>query len=346
MPPQDFAPAAPEPQPPTAPLAPTTLREQAAALGYDTSNYQDDAALLRGLTDSAAQQAQQAPYAQLGYQMAPYADKVPEFLQAQGQPAPAPEPEPQGFDAEQHFSGLWNRPDYDPTWDRMVQMDSDTGTYVGINPQVPLEVVQGVNKYADWMRGNQRTFFEENPYRTMYDAIREPLLNDMRQEMETAQQSQQQNQNIADFEQQNAQYLWQHDAGNQPVYDQMTGQPQMTPYGQRFYQNVDYYTQNGITDPQVLVHEAAKSAHYDLLTAQQAQQQQDQQQQAQQQQQQQQPPPTPQESFLDQALANSQHAPSAYSAASSPTPAPDPRSNGDMDDFFSKAAAANGGLSS
>lgn len=230
--------------------------------GIDPSQFADESAAIQALATRYQEYDQILPYAQYGYQVQPYRHVLERHMSGQGAQQPAaPQapaaPQPEQWSPESHFKKLWSAPQYDPDWQHLVTFDPQTNRYVGITPEVPMEIVQGVNNYSNWLKKQQREFFD-NPYQRTFEAVREPLLREVQNVIQQTLQGQQQQQQLAHFEQQNARVLYQADQNGNLVVDPMTGQARMTPFGQRFYSHANHLFQQGLRDQGQIV-ELAKN---------------------------------------------------------------------------------------
>jgi hypothetical protein len=355
--PSPAAPAAPQPAvaPPAAPAAPSPVSQAIASLGLDPRAFPDDNAAVQYLTGVAQEYQQLLPYAQLGYQMQPHLDKFQAWMNGQGQPqaqpaaAPAAPAAPQGFNLDEHFKKAWNLPDFDPSWEKLVQFNPQTGLYEGIAPGVPYNIVDGMNKYAMAYKSKQREFMQ-NPIKQTFEHIKDPILHEVREEIQRQYRTMQAQQENQQFEQQYAKHLYQTDAAGNIVINPMTGQPQPSGFGNRFFHHARALYESGVRDERTLRQYALDQAIGEVMRMQYNQ-----------------PaapaapaqpaappaaPPTPAQisqektsSFLQNAMNRAGHTPSAAGAAAAPSEPVRFSSFGDLDGLFERAARQRGVIS-
>ena len=218
--------AAPAP-PPAAfvPPAPSQYAAQAAQLGIELPATASDAEVAAAVM---ARYQQIAPAAQFGESMMPYADQMNEFFRAQGTvPAPSTAQQPGTGPAEwipqAHFQKLWNSPAITPEMkfaieQGMVLRDDESGM-MKARPGMEMMVapiLHGLNSALNYQRQQWQEIMQANPYEKFYGAMQEPIekLIDKRvQEKLNGYQSQVQDiSTINQFEQTNAQWLYQPNA--------------------------------------------------------------------------------------------------------------------------------------
>lgn len=209
-----------------------SVREAASGLGYKFDpGIQDDRAAIADLVRSALANRQADYYAQLGRQLAPHADKVSEYIRQQQAPPKPSSPKP------------WEKPEFDERWVGLVERDPSTGLYVG-KPGVPAEVVEKVNRFAEW-----RANYERDPIGVAREAWRE----DARQEaMRIYQEQFAQMKRNADIERivsENSSWLYQTTDSGSRVTDPVTGQPVYTPIGAEYIQGLQEVRSAGVMDP-------------------------------------------------------------------------------------------------
>jgi hypothetical protein len=130
-----------------------TIRDAAKAHGMDLSSYADDAQAFGYLISQAKANQEGAYYAALGRQLAPHAAKIQAALAQPQEPAKRP---------------AWEPPAYNKQWMGLVERDPATGVYVGKHPNVPAEIIDGINARAQWEEN-----FAQNPAQTMLPLIEE-----------------------------------------------------------------------------------------------------------------------------------------------------------------------------
>lgn len=209
-----------------------SVREAASGLGYRFDPaIQDDRAAVADLVRSALANRQADYYAQLGRQLAPHAEKVSEYIRQQQSPPKPSAPKP------------WERPEFDERWVGLVDRDPSTGLYVG-KPGVPTEVVEKVNRFAEW-----RANYERDPISFAREAWRE----DARQEaMRIYQEQFAQSRREAAIERivsENSSWLYQVNDQGVRITDPVTGQFAYTPLGAEYLQGLQEVRSAGVSDP-------------------------------------------------------------------------------------------------
>jgi hypothetical protein len=336
--------------PPAAPPSSAVLTKL-AQYGLSADQFPDEDTALRYLVERAQQYEQVLPWANIGRQVYPHREQFNQYLAGQqapaAPPAPAPAPaQPESFDLDAHFKKHWDVPEYDPSWEKLVTLNPQTGLFEPVSPGVMPSVVDAANKYAATVRAKQRELLA-NPLKVTYQGLVEPLKREILREIEQRQEQQTHIQQITQFEQQYAPYIYQTDANGQVLVDPFTNQPTFSAFGHRFAQHVQDLREAGMTNPLKIQNKALELATFDLLRVQQQQQLQA-------------PPPAPAappaapaptpaqasaqqtRSFLDNALARAAHNPSAGGPASGAIPSePVVRSWGDLESgagFFANEA--------
>ena len=347
--PQPVAPAAP---PPT----PSPVMQAVAQLGLDPAQFPDDATAVSYLAQVAGEYRQMMPYAQMGYQMQPHLEQFRAWMQQQNnQAAPANQPAaqhpaaPSEFNLDEHFTKAWDVPAYDPNWEKLVQFNPQTGLLEPVAPGVPFQIVDAANKWRQATQSKQRDFWN-NPIKQVWSNIEQPvehkvrsIVNEMMQRTLAAQENQQ-------FEQQHARHLYQFDQNGNVIVNPLTGAPEQTAFGGRFFQHARSLRAAGITDHRELRQRAYDLALGDVLRE-------DYQRRMQQQQQPGQPgapapqapaqappapPADPRTTFMQSALQRASHNPSAVPAGASPSEPVSLRSYADLEGMFEREARTQG----
>lgn len=184
------APEVPE-VPPVEESPQSTIRDYLSGKGYDMGAYEDDSQVLEQF-ETLAKDVGDLPhlrqYAGLGQQFAQL-QSDPEFQEWQAsrqrrtEAAPAKKSADE-FDLDSHFGSRWKAPEFDQQWMNLVEEDGDTGQLVsrlgrGGVPLASPEIVERTNQYVNWYRQSQREFLQ-NPFRQTYDALKDPILHEVR----------------------------------------------------------------------------------------------------------------------------------------------------------------------
>lgn len=227
--------------------------DQLRQAGIDPSNFRSEADLAAAIAQQQQYIRELSPYAQYGQQVMPYAQQVAEAIGGRSQaaqPQPEPKEEPKSLEdrLRDHWNGIWERPQYDPTWEHQVQINPDTGMFEGISPLTPASAVQGMNAYRDWQRKALNSLITD-PFDLTWKAIRpgveDVVKNLVQQELNTYRTSQ-------DFDAIERQYenvLYEKDPNGNRVVDPATGAYKWSPFGQFTVGKMQELRQMGITDP-------------------------------------------------------------------------------------------------
>lgn len=118
-----------------------------------------------------------------------------------------------------------------PTWPTFTDsysdfIDPETNQF---RPEAPPQVREDHAKYQAFAQD-----FRTNPFGTLYDGIKERMLEDVRAEYKTLSTKQQTTQSIDDFEKANANWLYQVDPNGNSVVNPLNGQRQFSAYGNKF----------------------------------------------------------------------------------------------------------------
>lgn len=208
-----------------------SIRDAATAYGYQVPQHiQDDQAFLGHLLQAANQNRQADYFAQLGRQLAPQAPAIQQYLQQQRQPQQPERP-------------AWEAPEFDERWLSLTERDEGTGLFVS-KPGVPHEIAQKLNQYAEWKRN-----YDRNPAAVingMVEARSRAIASETFQQQFAAATREQQVNSIL---QANANWMYQADASGRPIINPMTNQPQLTPVGAAYAQQLQILHAAGVRDP-------------------------------------------------------------------------------------------------
>ena len=292
---------------------PSAFATQAAELGIQLPATATDSEVFAAMQTRMKEIAPLAGYAQ---SLLPHADAINEFFATRGvAPQQPAAPAGEEFDVEKHFKQHWNAPQLTPAMQtaidsRMVVRDPDTGVMVA-KPGYEVMVsplLQDMNAAINWEREAVREYFQGNPIKKTYEALRDPLerlaeaaadrkLNAYIANQEAQRIEWETQQRIQQFEQQNETSLYQQSAA---------GERMLTPQGVKLVQMVrhirDTKKWSGPTDELLLFCNAALA--------------------------------TKQKSFLDTALQQAAHQPSGgANNVQSPT-GPVPVTARELEDLF------------
>lgn len=211
------------------------IRDAARELGYDLSQFRDDAQAFQYLINQARRAQEANYYAQVGQQILPHASEFQEYLRSRQQ---------QGQSQEQKRPE-WQPPEFDERWLGLVDQDPATGLYVG-KPGVPPEIARRVNEFAEWQRK-----FRNDPLGMINRGIEERVGSLVEQRVKEALQAHQAQSAIDSIIQRNSQWLYQKDANGRPLVG-LDGRLVPTPEGARYAAHVRNLQQAGVSDPSTL----------------------------------------------------------------------------------------------
>jgi hypothetical protein len=224
-----------------------SIRDAAAARGYQFDpNVQSDADALSHLVQQAGFARQQNIHAQLGRQLAPHAADIQKYLAQKQAPAPAERP-------------AWEPPPFDKRWVSLVDRDA-SGVFVG-KPGVPPEIVDAVNKYAEW-----REEYETNPASVLKPWVESEAKRIASETVKAQIDRQRTDSAVQGVMQANASWLYQADAAGNVAYS-YDGRPMLSPYGQRYAQHVQTLTRAGVRDPRQQDEIAKQMLRADIASA-------------------------------------------------------------------------------
>lgn len=244
--------------------------------GFDTSRFQSEDDAIRAFVDQQQQLQALQPYAQYGQQLIPYAQQFREFLASQQQPAqPAQQQEPETKKSleerlQEHWRSIWNAPEYDPTWERMVQLNPDTGMYEGVSPVVPANVVQQMNQYRDWQRQSIDKLLRD-PFSLQWNAMRPGIEDVTREIIQQELASYAVSRDFQNLDEEYGHLLYETDARGQRVVDPWTNEYKRTPFGDHVVSEMQRLSQVGVSDPYASFQYAVSSAKamlYDQMSRQ------------------------------------------------------------------------------
>lgn len=325
--------ATPQPATPETPQpAPNPLIDYARSAGVDVGEYTTDADFGKAFIGQYQQQSQLANWAK---QLLPHADKITAALQQR-----EPEPEPQAeWDLDQHFAKAWDIPEYNSSWDNMIQsgaVQKDASgryapaegfEYLNLSPEL-----RELNEFES-KRGKsvQDLFYGGNFYKNVWDKFQEPIermIQDKAQALLEERFGQESvHDTISQFESQNE---WLYDGQNMEL---VNGQPmrKLTEQGRKFFDTVGQLRESGMTDASTVLKYASQlvppPAQEPTPAAPAATPEQASEQQAQ--------------SFLDTAMQRAQHSPSGGGAsATHPETEPINVTRNELHNMFRNAWAA------
>lgn len=238
-----------------------SVRDALAGYGLDLrQQFQDDHQVLQHLAVLARQAKDQQQLVQYGQQYLQYAPQFRQWLSEQEQKQ-----------QQQQQQSWWKAPEYDPTWQRRLMRDPQTGEIKAL-PGEPPDLVQ---KYLNWVE-HQRSFldkFSQNPIEAIKPGVLE-LVQQVAGQIVQQHLGQYQEQITAQqILAQNAAWMFEKDQTGNPIYSQ-TGHPVLTPLGRQYAQYVQEAQQLGIHDSQSQAKYAMALLRGEVLMARMAQQQQ------------------------------------------------------------------------
>lgn len=171
---------------------------------------------------------------------------------------------------EQPWYGEWNSPEYDPSWEYMV--DQQTGQSLpGVDPAIGAKLTAAKTHQRKTLIGMAQNPFEmiEKPVESLIERKATEIIERRLAKMQESQQAQ-------SFIQQNSNLIYQTDPTGNPIMQQtfdpqrgMVQQPALTPYGQQFStyaaQEHAWQQQNRASDPKRLQVVAEAMAQRDAL---------------------------------------------------------------------------------
>lgn len=156
--------APPQPWPPQAPVAPPAPPPAQPPADLD-------AALRAQGFDNPGQLIQRLPQLQA---LAQYGAQALAQQGQPGQPAAAPQqPPPPAAGA----APAWEPPPYDPSWERFLDVDENTGRFVAADPAL-MHYANQANQHRDWLRSKSNEFWR-NPYEFMAAGLKPRIESEM-----------------------------------------------------------------------------------------------------------------------------------------------------------------------
>lgn len=232
-----------------------SARERLRSLGVDPTPFQDDEAVFNALIGRIQQFRELEPYVAAGRKYASQASQFEEWQRQQAAQQQAAQPQAKAG---------WKAPEYDPSWPHQTTFDPRTGKWMsnpGVDPMVG-------DKYTAFRR-HQDDFTarlaREGPAVFMEEMQR--VADERAQQLIQAHLAQYQTQTyVSSFEEQNQQWLYEHDQHGQVLRD-LNGQPAFTEAGRRFYHHVNTANQLGIVDPRKKEEFAKRQLQADIVLA-------------------------------------------------------------------------------
>ena len=235
--------------------------------GIDPSAFRSEDDLVNAYLQVQRQQSELEPYAAYGRQFLPYAQQFGDFLRNRLAPQQPEQPQQSAAQAKrsidetlrEHWSGLWKKPAYDPTWERLVKINPETGLYEGVSPYVNAQAVDGMNNYREWQRQAVNDLLND-PFDLTWKAMQPGIQELARQIVQEELASHVVSRDFQTLEQQYEQILYQHDQAGNRITDQFTGEPRWTPFGEHVVNQMHILQRAGITDPYTNFEYAVNSA--------------------------------------------------------------------------------------
>lgn len=201
------------------------VRDYAKTQGVELP-FEDDGAALNTLLSAYKQANERNYYADFGRQAAPHAQEFQEYLRTRQQPQAPAAPPP------------WKGPEFKEEWLQVVEKDENTGrlrSKAGYDPTI----AQKVEAYAEW-----RERWQKEP-----EAIIGPLIQSEAQKLVDARFAEQNERYRADqLLSRHAAWMFAADAQGRALYNQQTGQRQITPEGVTYARATEQLWASGIRD--------------------------------------------------------------------------------------------------
>lgn len=220
-------------------VAPPSWREQ---LGPEYAQLSDEQAIAQlQVATRQAQQAQQLHYL-IGQREAE--------LNAMRQQQQAVQWQQQQEQAKQAEAKKRVVPEWNPAW--VNQLTQDEHGKVALVPGADPTILTKIRAYQDW-KEKEQTAFLNDPHAYVWGGIQDQVQSIVAQQTQQALQRHQEDQFVADFDRQNADWLWTGQVNPQ-------GQPVPTQIGQAFIAQTTYLMQRGLPKSQAvaLAKEAVK----------------------------------------------------------------------------------------
>lgn len=148
------------------------------------------------------------------------------------------------FDAEKHFSGLWNAPQLDNAAQFAIQNGivrlGDSGLYEAAPgfEAMALPILNNLNQSHISQKQQLQKFFEGNPFRSIYDAILPALKHELSTEFKQYSQ-----QSLQGYEREAFADQWRRENA-----DWLFKNGQLTDHGRKYQEAENYFLAKGVTD--------------------------------------------------------------------------------------------------
>lgn len=241
------------PQAGAQPAGPFSLMEAMRASGLQADGFQNEQQAWQAIS-GALREAQQ-----LRQQV------IQQHLQQQNLPgAGAAQP---AAPAPQQPESWWKAPKIERAWLEKVQRDPQTGAIVP-KDGVSFDIARQVENWLSWRQETEQKFYDD-PLAVLGPGIEQKVAPLVEKAIEARLGQVRMQAQAAEFERQNAAWLYQGDAQGNLLYDQATRQPILTQAGQAFTTTVQALRQAGVQDLDTLTKLAMQQVHYQALLAQQ-----------------------------------------------------------------------------
>ena len=242
---------APSPQPQPQPSTESfSLRQFAQERGYNPEDFKDDRALAATLIQAAERYNEVEPLADLGRQVAPFADKLGEFQEfvkaqeAEAAQAKAKEAEPPSLN--------WKHVEYDPAWERYCEIDERTQRYKPLHPDFA-QYARKLNDVVEARQANAQRLYNLPEVLDEYatprlKTLEEKLLQKAEEIAVRKIQEWQQQTEATRYVEEKAKDFYQHDTTGQMVLGD-DGYPLLTPKGEAMAHYCKQLQDGGMTDP-------------------------------------------------------------------------------------------------
>lgn len=222
---------------------PAGFRDYFSKAGYDTSGFKDDESLVQATLSTLEKYRQNEPLVDYGKVYQQHAGEFQQWMSDRQKPAPEPVKPAQS-------EPKWKSPEYDPSWERFVEVDERSGRYKPLAPELA-QYASKLNAYADWRRDAGQKLIA-NPL----DTLREAGLEDyVQQQIEAriahALQAQQQQWSVNEIIDRHSQWAHQHDGKGNLIWNAATQRPALTPAGEQYARTVAALEQAGVADPRL-----------------------------------------------------------------------------------------------
>lgn len=226
--------------------------------GYPTDSFENDEALLDHICNLAKQVPDLQDAARYAQYVAPYATEIDELIRAREAQAGGPQApqEPAAQPGGEEPAPYWEPP---PEWDRawikdLYQDDSDPANpQLRARPNAHPDLPRRYMAYREWQDRVQDRLLSDPAaairpgLKEDFESLRKEARQIAREELEAYRQEQRANA----FALENQDWLYQQGGDGQPVIDQQTGQPTMTPAGWAFMNCAQRLAAGGL-DPNLI----------------------------------------------------------------------------------------------